>query len=173
MFNSVPASPQHSGERVAQFGCAEPHLRVGSLSLHVRATRITPHGPEWPARCADTGPASGAPRSDPVRIRLPPSRSIVRSSSVRRPRGPAFQSCLSRCGLNTDRKHTPAFLRCCAVMPGDSLRLRLAHTRGLPGICPLIASGLRLLLQDLGLTPAFHTGGLLPNVTVVRQLRQS
>jgi hypothetical protein len=45
MFKSVPSAPQHSGEQVAQFGYAEPHLRVGSFFLHVLATQITLHGP--------------------------------------------------------------------------------------------------------------------------------
>ena len=49
VFNAVPPAPQHSGEQVAQFGYAEPHLRVGSFFLHALAVRITLHGPAWPA----------------------------------------------------------------------------------------------------------------------------
>ena len=50
MFKAVPSAPQHSGEQVAQFRYAEPHLRVGSFFLRALATRITLHGPAWTDR---------------------------------------------------------------------------------------------------------------------------
>src|SRR5208337_2179737 len=100
---------------MAQFGYAEPHLRVWSFFLRVRATPTTPHGPAWPASCAGTNLASGEPRSDPVRIRPWQSQSIARFASVVRPLGPASPACLSRRERNTDSKRTLASLRGCAA----------------------------------------------------------
>jgi hypothetical protein len=39
VFKAVPSAPLHSGEQVAQFGYAEPLLRVGSFF-----SARSPHG---------------------------------------------------------------------------------------------------------------------------------